>query len=124
MSFAKKMRHEPVFYERTLWKLLRNRQLGGLKFRRQVRITPYIVDFVCFRHRLIVEADGPFHDPARDAERDAWLTAQGFRVMRFRNEHILWDWGYIIDAILVAAGQASIFPEDPPLRGEGRMGNW
>ncbi len=50
----------------------------------------YIVDFLCLRHRLIVEADGPFHEEteARDAERDAWLKRQGFRVLRFPNLQI------------------------------------
>ncbi|WP_349312333.1 DUF559 domain-containing protein [Brevundimonas subvibrioides] len=69
-----------------MWALLRGRHLEGLKFQRQKVIGRYIVDFVCFRHRLIVEADGPQHDdPDADAARDAWLTAQGFRVLRFPN---------------------------------------
>jgi len=81
---AKEMRREPVLYERRLWKLLRDRRLAGLKFRRQFKIGRYIVDFICFRHRLIVEADGPQHeDRAEDAARDEWLSAQGFRVLRF-----------------------------------------
>ena len=55
---AKAMRRDPVANERALWKLLRDRRLGGLKFRRQVPIGRYIADFLCLRHRLIVEADG------------------------------------------------------------------
>ena len=47
-----------------------------------------MLDFVCLRHRLVIEADGPFHDPARDAERDGWLAAKGFRVLRFSNQEI------------------------------------
>lgn len=87
-GLAKRMRREPVVYERKLWALLRDRRLDGLKFRRQVVIGPYVADFVCLRHRLIVEADGPFHDAARDAVRDAWLATQGFRVLRFQNQQI------------------------------------
>jgi hypothetical protein len=56
---AKTMRREPALYERRLWAILRDRRLEGLKFRRQVVIGRYVADFVCLRHRLIVEADGP-----------------------------------------------------------------
>ncbi|MBB5744851.1 endonuclease domain-containing protein [Brevundimonas variabilis] len=82
------MRREPVVHERKLWRLLRDRRLDGMKFRRQMVIGPYVVDFVCLGHRLIVEADGPFHDESRDAARDTWLTRQGFRVLRFPNAQI------------------------------------
>jgi very-short-patch-repair endonuclease len=82
------MRRESTFNERILWRLLRNRRLNGLKFRRQVPIGPYIADFVCYSERLIVEADGPLHDPKKDAARDAWLIGQGFRVLRFPNDQI------------------------------------
>lgn len=85
---AKRMRREPACYEHKLWTLLRDRRLEGLKFRRQMVIGPYVADFVCLRHRLIVEADGPFHDAERDAARDTWLAAQGFRVLRFPNQQI------------------------------------
>lgn len=84
-QFARRMRREPTLNERTLWKLLRDRRLEGLKFRRQVPLGRYIADFVCLRHRLVVEADGPFHGEEHDRERDAWLTSQGFRVLRFPN---------------------------------------
>ena len=82
------MRRAPSTSERKLWTILRDRRLEGLKFRRQMVIGSYVVDFVCLRHRLIVEADGPFHDPERDAVRDEWLRSQGFRVLRFPNSQI------------------------------------
>ncbi|WP_339872710.1 DUF559 domain-containing protein [uncultured Brevundimonas sp.] len=101
---AKEMRHDPVLYERRLWKLLRDRKLAGLKFRRQVVIGRYIVDFLCFRHRLIVEADGPQHeDRAEDVARDEWLTGQGFRVLRFPNAQIENRGHEVIGAILAAS---------------------
>jgi very-short-patch-repair endonuclease len=85
-AFAKRMRHSPVVSERTFWRLLRDHRLEGLKFRRQVPIGRYVADFLCVRHRLIVEADGPWHEnSAHDIERDAWLRGQGFRVLRFPN---------------------------------------
>jgi very-short-patch-repair endonuclease len=102
--FAKAMRHQPVANERALWRLLRDRRLGGLKFRRQVPIGGYIADFLCLRHRLIVEADGPTHeDNLHDLERDAWLGAQGFRVLRFQNAMIQQHPRDALDAILAAA---------------------
>lgn len=85
---ARTLRQSAPATERKLWAVLRDRRLGGLKFRRQVPIGAYVVDFLCLRHRLIIEADGPFHDAERDAVRDAWLQAQGFRVLRFRNREI------------------------------------
>ena len=87
-KLANRMRRGPSASERKLWAILRDRRLEGLKFRRQVVIGPYVADFVCMRHRLIVEADGPFHDVERDAVRDGWLTGQGFRVLRFSNQQI------------------------------------
>ena len=64
----------------------------GVKFRRQAAIGAYIVDFVCFSHRLIVELDGPQHveekGQVHDAGRTAWLASRGFRVIRFRNQEL------------------------------------
>ena len=112
--FAKTMRREPVSNERTLWKLLRDRRLEGLKFRRQVPIGRYIVDFVCFRHRLIVEADGPTHaDSLHDRDRDDWLRAEGFRVLRFDNRQIERDPQAVLTTIIAATKNPS------PHAGEG-----
>jgi very-short-patch-repair endonuclease len=92
-SFARRMRHAPTSNEAKLWALLRDRNLAGLKFRRQVPIGPYVVDFLSFRRRLVIEADGPFHltKVDHDQRRDAWLRDQGFRVLRFPNEMIACD---------------------------------
>lgn len=107
---AKEMRREPVLYERRLWGILRDRRLEGLKFRRQVVIGRYIADFVCLRHRLIVEADGPQHeDRAGDAGRDEYLRGQGFRVLRFDNQMIE-NRGHEVLAAIVAAVNAGVVP--------------
>ena len=98
-AFAKEMRRAPSATERLLWKILRDRRLGGLKFRRQVPIGRYVADFMCLRHRLIVEADGPLHDAEKDERRDAWLRGQGFRVLRFTNEQIEKGPGLVLAAI-------------------------
>ncbi|RYF92415.1 MAG: DUF559 domain-containing protein [Caulobacteraceae bacterium] len=102
LVLARRMRSAPTFHEERLWKLLRNRRLERLKFRRQVPIGRYVIDFLCFRHRLIIEADGPFHDEDQDAVRDAWLKAQGFRVLRFPNATISNRPGDVIAAVLKA----------------------
>jgi very-short-patch-repair endonuclease len=88
-----------------LWKLLRDRRLGGLKFRRQVPLGRYVVDFLCLASRLVIEADGPHHDPEQDAKRDDWLRAQGFRVLRFANAEAQNRREEVLAAILKAAGR-------------------
>ncbi len=109
LSLARSLRRRPVLTERRLWVLLRDRRLEGLKFRRQVPIGVYVVDFMSVRHRLVIEADGPFHDPDRDATRDAWLMSQGFRVLRFKNVQIeVWP-DRVLDEILKAASFAPIY---------------
>ena len=125
------MRREPAFNERVLWKLLRNRRLDDLKFRRQVPIGPYIVDFVCFAARLVVEADGPLHDPVSDACRDAWLRREGFTLLRFPNSQVSQEPEIVLAGILAVANPSSgpsghLLPQGEkdapfpsPLAGEG-----
>src|SRR5262245_29541343 len=77
--------------ERRLWQILRLRQTQGNRFRRQVPIGPFIVDFVCHEARLIVEIDGGQHDPSSEAEasRTRFLEGEGYRVLRFWNNEVL-----------------------------------
>jgi len=105
---ARALRQRASSTERDLWRLLRGRRLEKLKFRRQVPVGPYVLDFVCLRHRLAVEADGPFHDPKADARRDTWLTAQGFRVLRFSNAQIGLRPHEVTDAILAVVAAPPI----------------
>jgi very-short-patch-repair endonuclease len=75
---------------RKIWFLLRDRRLEGVKFRRQVPFGPYILDFVCFDPRLVVEVDGGQHaDSKTDKIRDARLQARGFRVVRYWDTDVL-----------------------------------
>ena len=113
LAFARRLRCEAPATERWLWRLLRDRRLDGLKFRRQLPIGRYVADFVCLRHRLIIEADGPHHDAERDAQRDAWLAGQGFRVLRFKNAEVNNP-----DHVLGLVLQACAAPPSP-LAGEG-----
>src|ERR1700761_6682753 len=103
LAHAKRMRRAATFTERTLWRLLRDRRLEHLKFRRQVPLGRYVADFLCLRHRLIVEADGPLHDEAHDAEQDAWLRSQGFRVLRIPNDAVARTPERVLDVIAAAA---------------------
>jgi len=88
---AKALRKEMTNAERFLWFMLRGHRFAGLGFRRQVPIGPFIADFVRQQHRLIVEIDGGQHatDPVWDQQRDEWLRAKGYRVLRFWNTEVL-----------------------------------
>jgi len=89
-SFSKHLRRRLTDAERLLWKALRNRQLNGDKFRRQVPIGNYVADFVCVEKHLVVEVDGGQHlDNEKDAERTVSLESKGFRVLRFWNNEVL-----------------------------------
>lgn len=88
LALTRTLRRRAPNTEARLWDLLRARRLDGLKFRRQFAIGPYVVDFVCLERRLIIEADGPLHDPIRDVTRDDWLGRRGFRVVRLDNARI------------------------------------
>jgi len=100
--------------ERLLWQHLRGRALEGYKFRRQVVVEPYIVDFLCMDVRLIVEADGGQHDQQRryDAERSAQLEAMGYRVLRFWNHEILSEIEGVLEQIRLALND---IPSPQPL---------
>ena len=72
-----------------MWEVVRNRRLGGLKFRRQVSIDRYVVDFACVDARLVVELDGPFHDAEHDAGRTRVIEAKGWLVLRFASKDVI-----------------------------------
>jgi len=78
-EFAKKLRANATDAERTLWSILRAYQLKELKFRRQVPFQQYILDFVCYAPKLVIEVDGGQHSGSKaDEVRDQALKAQGF----------------------------------------------
>jgi very-short-patch-repair endonuclease len=87
------MRRASTEAEARLWWHLRATRLHGFKFRRQQPIGDYIVDFVCFERRLIVEVDGSQHLEfvGQDDARTAWFELQGFTVLRFWNDDVLRD---------------------------------
>ena len=118
--FAKTLRKTMTDAEQLLWRHLRAHRLYGQKFRRQQPLGPYIVDFVHFGARLIVEADGGQHNGSDcDPVRDAWLEQQGFRVMRFWNNDILRNPEGVLATTLPAPAQPAP-PLPQPLSREGR----
>jgi very-short-patch-repair endonuclease len=89
-KLARHMRSNPSLAERKLWERLRHSRLEGLKFRRQTPLGPYVVDFLCLRHRLVIEVDGPVHElRPEDPAREAWLISQRFRILRFTSSDVL-----------------------------------
>jgi adenine-specific DNA-methyltransferase len=93
--------------ERTLWGLLRDRRLAGAKFRRQHPVGPYIVDFYCQAHRLVVELDGRSHHDrgVPDEQRQHYLeSVAGLRVVRIDNDEVLRDPESVILWLLIALG--------------------
>jgi very-short-patch-repair endonuclease len=88
---ARDMRRAAGEAERTLGKYRRGRRLNGYKFRRQMIIDSYIVDFACLEAKLIAEADGGQHvdQAAYDQRRTVYLERMGYTVLRFWNHEIL-----------------------------------
>ncbi|MBU0499342.1 MAG: DUF559 domain-containing protein [Gammaproteobacteria bacterium] len=110
-EFARHLRSHMTESENRLWRHLRAHRLNGEKFRRQQPIGPYVVDFVHFGVRLIVEADGGQHNDAPyDELRDNWLREQGFTVMRFWNNEIMGN----LDVVLATVMDAVTNHPSPP----------
>ncbi len=100
---ARLLRREATTVEKRMWRLLRDRRFGGVKFRRQAPIGPYIADFACLTHRLIVELDGSQHaESEKDKRRDSYFARQGWRVLRFWNAEVMEN----PDAVLWQIGRA------------------
>jgi very-short-patch-repair endonuclease len=93
------MRSEPTEAEAAMWRLLRDRRLARYKFRRQVPFQNFILDFVCFEKRTVIEIDGSQHaDSGRDAAREAILKAEGFRIVRYWNNDLFRAGGHFREA--------------------------
>lgn len=87
---ARALRRNSTDAERTLWKHLRKRQIAGHRFRRQHPPGRCVADFVCLERRLVVELDGGPHSlkTVYDTQRDAWLRAEGYRLLRIWNNEV------------------------------------
>lgn len=104
VPLAKDLRKNSTEVEKLLWYHLRRERMGGMKFRRQEPIGKYIVDFVCFSKKLIIELDGGQHaedeSKKKDDVRDAWLRSRGFTVIRFWNNEILSNLYGVLEEIM------------------------
>lgn len=119
---ARQLRRSQTPHEQELWQELRAKRFSGFKFRRQAPIGRYIVDFVCFAQKVIIELDGSQHQDNEDydAARDQWLTEQGFSVLRFWNN----QWTQQREAVLEVVWQKlndhfHPLPNPSPMKGEG-----
>jgi very-short-patch-repair endonuclease len=103
---ARALRRSATDVERAMWRLLRDRRLVGIKFRRQVPIGPFVADFASVEHRLVIEFDGSQHsESAVDARRDEYLLFDGWRVLRFWNNEALSNRNGVLESILNAAAR-------------------
>jgi very-short-patch-repair endonuclease len=87
---ARSLRNSATITEKRLWLHLNKRQRQGFRFSRQIPVGPYFCDFLCREARLVVEVDGDSHDytAGHDTRRDAFLAANGYRILRFQNDDV------------------------------------
>jgi very-short-patch-repair endonuclease len=115
---AKSLRRKMTDAEQRLWSALRAHRLNGLGFRRQTPIGPFIIDYVCQQHHLVIEVDGGQHaDSSNDRERDRWLESKGYRVLRFWNTDVLTNLSGVLEAIINAVRESTPLPNPPPQGG-------
>ncbi len=109
MAFARRLRANQTPGEKVFWRRIRAKRFHGYKFRRQVPIGPYIVDFLCIERKLIVEIDGDSHcrpgAKERDVKREHYLRLQGFDVLRFGECQVMQD----LDSVLEKLGRVLSF---------------
>ena len=119
-NIAKKLRKNSTDAENLLWYHLQRKNLEGLKFRRQEPIGRYIVDFVCFERKIMIEVDGGQHfdDKNKDKERDAHLGIDGFKVLRFWNNEVLQNINGVLEVIREnCINHLNHPPLTPPIKG-------
>jgi adenine-specific DNA-methyltransferase len=119
---AQRLRSDQTGVERRLWFELRDRRFYGHKFRRQVPVGPFIVDFACWERSFIIELDGGQHNSMidDDRKRTQWLEGNGWRVLRFWNNDVIENMDGVLQRIAATLeSQASPHPNPLPHAGEG-----
>jgi very-short-patch-repair endonuclease len=115
---AKALRRDMTDAERVIWYNVRAHRFQGASFRRQTPIGPYVVDFMCHVARLVIELDGGQHfeddNIARDLRRDAYLEAEGYRVLRFNNLDVMKNLSGVLETIAAALTNSPGPPPPPP----------
>ena len=122
VNLAKQLRRKQTEAEKKLWAKLRNRQLDGVKFRRQQPLGSYIIDFISFDEKLIIEIDGgqhnELHTMEKDEQRTTWLESEGFHVIRFWNNEVMQN----IEGVLMKIKEYLVMRTHPhltsPIKGE------
>ena len=113
---AKAMRKDSTRAENMLWQSIRGGKLEGFTFRRQVPLHNYIVDFICFDARVIIEVDGAQHaQSADDVRRDAFFQGEGFVTLRFWNDEIERNLDFVCLSVLECLRQRVSAGRDPSL---------
>ena len=107
-EYGRELRRASTEAEKLLWQELRNKKLGGLKFRRQHPLDKFIADFYCNEKKLVIELDGDVHDKKINKEYDEARTIMfselGVTVLRFRNEEVINDIESVLKQISEATG--------------------
>jgi len=121
---ARRLRRDATDAETRFWLEVRDRRLGGFKFRRQATIGSYVVDFLCAECRLAVEIDGGQHGEEVDRKRTASIEGSGYRLIRFWNNDVLGNIDGVLRIVLQALNAAQRQPDAPspnplPQAGEG-----
>lgn len=121
LARARELRQPQTPAETKIWAHLRHRQLGDFKFRRQHPIGRFVADFYCAACRLVIEIDGDSHtgQGEYDVARSAWLSEQGYEVIRFTNRDVFRHLDAVLEAILHKCQDLSAPTPSPPW-GEGR----
>lgn len=130
VEFTKRLRSYQTPWESKLWYHLRANRFYGLKFKRQVPIDKYIVDFCCQGKRLIIELDGGYHSESlvseTDLEKQSYLELKGYKVLRFWNNEIEENIEGVLETIRKNFQQSDLSPSSPHHlgRGEFKMRNF
>lgn len=115
VQVARRLRRNQTDAERYLWFKLRNSRLGGLKFRRQMSLNGFVVDFCCPDAKLVIELDGGQHaqQSEQDSRRTKNLEESGYFVLRFWNNDVLRNIDGVLEEILSVASQQLVEPPHP-----------
>ena len=120
-SHAARLRREQTDVEQAFWMAVRNRRLGGYKFRRQATVGSYVADFLCVEAMLIVELDGGQHSPEADEARTLFLERRGYGVLRFWNNDVAQNLEGVLLKVLNALHERrkTLTQPSPAKAGEG-----
>jgi very-short-patch-repair endonuclease len=114
VELARAQRQRATSSTQLIWEAVRNRRLNNAKFVREKIIGRYIIDFYCRERSLVLEIDGSVHDTPEamnyDLARDAWLRAQGYRVMRVRNEEVIANMPAVLERVRAVLSSPPVYP--------------